>query len=322
MQANGVTFGMLCSRYFGMPKDACLLHGTTILEMHHHVKTALGISSDFFQSTLEHVLYGSGQGSSGSPPLWMTVSNILFRTLEAQVGTGATYACPRQHLTTNHTTEAFVNDSTNFINSPKYNEPYTADQLSTKLRLQNEEWEWILSPSGGKLELPKCLAYIVVYDWNKGEPQQQPKSKLPTQPQVRNTKMQQQTSKMIKDPAESHQTLGTVQNPTSNPDHQAKILQQKENKIITFFCHSKLPTYKVHLAYHSMYRKSLQFPLGVTMMSYDMTNNISKCTTRAVIGAMHVNRSLPRILVFTGTKLLGLGLRHHYCAQGSPISSH
>jgi hypothetical protein len=32
---------------------------------------------------------------------------------------------------------------------------------------------------------------------------------------------------------------------------------------------------------------------------------------------MHVNRSLPRMLAFTGTKLLGLGLQHHYCVQGT-----
>jgi hypothetical protein len=42
------TFGMLCSRYFGMPTTACMLHGTTIAEMKHHVKMALGISSAFF----------------------------------------------------------------------------------------------------------------------------------------------------------------------------------------------------------------------------------------------------------------------------------
>jgi hypothetical protein len=87
--------------------------------------------------------------------------------------------------------------------------------------------------------------------------------------------------------------------------------------MITFFWHSKLPTYNVSLAYHSMYTKSLQFPLGVTMMSYNMSNNISKRTTQAVIGAVHVNRSLLHILAFTGTKLLGLRLRHHCCAQGS-----
>jgi hypothetical protein len=65
-----------------------------------------------------------------------------------------------------------------------------------------------------------------------------------------------------------------------------------------------------------MYTKSLQFPLVVTMMLYNTTNNISKRTTCAVIRAMHINWSLPCILAFTGTKLLRLGLRHHYCTQG------
>jgi hypothetical protein len=52
------------------------------------------------------------------------------------------------------------------------------------------------------------------------------------------------------------------------------------------------------------------------MMSYDMANSISKRTTQAVIGAMNVNWSLPRTLAFARTKLLGLGLHHHYCVQG------
>jgi hypothetical protein len=155
-----------------------------------------------------------------------------------------------------------------------------------------------------------------VYDWNKGEPHQQLKLAMSEQLQVPNTETQQLTSISIKDLAESHKTLGTFQNPTGNSDQQAKILQQKEKKMIVFFWHSKLPTYKVNLAYHSMYTKSLQFPLGVTIMTYHVANNISKQTTWAVIGAMHVNRSLPQILACTGTKLLGLGLRRHYCAQG------
>jgi hypothetical protein len=158
----------------------------------------------------------------------------------------------------------------------------------------------------------KCLANIVVYVWNKGKPIQRSKSEISTQLQVRDTETQQQTNIVFKDPAESHKMLSTFQNLTGNPYQQAKALQQKENKLIVFFRHSKLLTYKVSLAY----TKSLQFPVGVTMMSYDTLNNISKRTTHTVIGAMHVNRSLPRILTFMGTKLLGLGLWHHYCAQG------
>jgi hypothetical protein len=154
-----------------------------------------------------------------------------------------------------------------------------------------------------------------MYDWNKGEPHQRPKLAISTQLHVRNTETQQLTSISIKDLAESHKTLGTFQNPTSQTSR-PKYCNRRKKKMIVFFRHSKLPTYKVTLAYHSIYTKSLKFPLGVTMMTYGMANNISKRTTRAVIGAMHVNRSLPRILAFTGTNLPGLGLQHHYCAQG------
>jgi hypothetical protein len=146
----------------------------------------------------------------------------------------------------------------------------TANQLIYKLHLQNEEWERILSASRGKLELPKCLAYIVVYDWNNSKPQQWPKLAILTKLKVQDTESQQQTTIEIKDPAESHKTLGTYQNPTGNPDQQARILQHRRS----------------------------------------VSNNISKQTTWAVIGAMHVNRSLLRILAFKGTKLHGLRLCH------------
>jgi hypothetical protein len=95
-----------------------------------HIKTALGISSSFFQSIPEQVLYRSGQGSSSSPPLWMAISIILFCTLEAQMGIGATYLCLQSTLTTNHTTEAFVDNSTNFVNSSTNENQDTADQLN------------------------------------------------------------------------------------------------------------------------------------------------------------------------------------------------
>jgi O6-methylguanine-DNA--protein-cysteine methyltransferase len=159
--------------------------------------------------------------------------------------------------------------------------------------------------SGEKVELPKCLAYIVVYDWNKGKPQQQSKSAMTTVIQVCNAETQQQTVIDIKDPKDSHKTLGTHQNPAGISIQQCNILSQKEKKMIVFFCHSKLPTYKVHLAYHLMCTKSLQFPLGVTLMTYNMANNVSKQATRAVIRAMHVNRSLPRMLAFHPSQTTG-----------------
>lgn len=78
-----------------------------------------------------------------------------------------------------------------------------------------------------------------------------------------------------------------------------------------------MPKYKVNLMYNSMYTKCIQFPLGVMLMDYNMVERISKRTTRAIIGAMGINRSSPRILAFLPPKLLGLGLKHHYLVQGT-----
>jgi hypothetical protein len=85
----------------------------------------------------------------------------------------------------------------------------------------------------------------------------------------------------------------------------------------SYFSYMRLFKYRVHLAYNSMYTKSVQFPLGVTMMNYETLNRISSQTTRAIIGAMGVNRQAPRAVVFAPTSKLGLGLKHHYMVQGT-----
>jgi hypothetical protein len=310
------SFGMLCSRFFGMPKSACELHGLTIHEMQHHVKTALGISSAFFQSTPEKVLYGSGQGSCGSPPLWMTISIVMFRALEARMGKGAYYACPRKQRITSHTTEAWVDDSNDYINDFLSVVPWNELELCENLRQQNQEWEKLLSASGGRLELPKCLAYIIVYDFVNGEPVQRPKEHLTARLYITDSESQRQTRINIKDPKESHKTLGTHQNPAGDPTGQAKVMAVKEERMRRAFQYMNFPMYKVHLAYNSVYTKSLQFPLGVTLMSYETAHGISKSTVKAIIGAMKLNRSSPRVLAFAPKELMGLGLCHHYTAQG------
>jgi hypothetical protein len=77
-------FGMLCSRCFRMPKAACILHRTTISEMKHHVKRALGLLSSFFQSSCcKYVHLGTQIGktdvlpfSSSTPESVLVVSLI------------------------------------------------------------------------------------------------------------------------------------------------------------------------------------------------------------------------------------------------------
>jgi hypothetical protein len=51
-------------------------------------------------------------------------------------------------------------------------------------------------------------------------------------------------------------------------------------------------------------------------MNYETAHGISKRTVKAIIGAMKLNRSSPRVLAFAPKELMGLGMCHHYTAQG------
>jgi hypothetical protein len=57
---------------------------------------------------------------------------------------------------------------------------------------------------------------------------------LPSNLTVCNTETQQPTNITIKDPKDSHKTLGTYQNPAGDPTYQSKMLSIKEKKMITF----------------------------------------------------------------------------------------
>jgi Reverse transcriptase (RNA-dependent DNA polymerase) len=221
-------FALLCSRRFGMPKTACDIHGITIDQMKHYVRTALGISKAYFESSPESVLYGSGQGSSGSPSLWIVVSSILFRALEAIVGVGAKFPNPDGSVTTTTTTTAFVDDTTNFINSILRSILDSEYELSSRLQEQTQAWEELLSSSGGKLELPKCLAYLVVYDFVDGEPTQRPKSQITTGITINDSTTGETVQIDIKDPAESHKTLGGWLPATPTNNH--RYFKQKKRK--------------------------------------------------------------------------------------------
>ena len=67
----------IISGHFGIPKGARDLQARTIKRMQFHVKTALGISMEYYQDDKTSLLHGSGHGSGSSAPLWLFISSII-----------------------------------------------------------------------------------------------------------------------------------------------------------------------------------------------------------------------------------------------------
>jgi hypothetical protein len=57
----------------GMPRLACRMQVMALALMKYFVKTMHGISEAYSQTTQSYCLFGNGQGSSGSPSIWLSI---------------------------------------------------------------------------------------------------------------------------------------------------------------------------------------------------------------------------------------------------------
>eukprot|EP00957_Ditylum_brightwellii_P187277 14263200-Ditylum_brightwellii.AAC.1 len=52
---------------------------------------ALGVSNDYYQHCGAFPTYGTGQGSTNSPTIWLTISSTLF-SIKEEISSGATFS--------------------------------------------------------------------------------------------------------------------------------------------------------------------------------------------------------------------------------------
>ena len=60
----------------------------------------------------------------------------------------------------------------------------------------------------------------------------------------------------------------------------------------------------------------MEYPLSSCTFSKAQSEKIHRTATKAIIGALGVNRMFPRVIAFSPTELMGIGLHHPYTSQG------
>jgi hypothetical protein len=76
----------LVSQRGGMTKEACNIFLETLDQMKYHVKTALGISDEFYTTTETRNVHGPGQGGRGSPSIWVTINWAGWTIIQRNMG--------------------------------------------------------------------------------------------------------------------------------------------------------------------------------------------------------------------------------------------
>ena len=88
--------------------------------MQYKVKTAFGISKDYYIGTLEKPLFGTGQGSGASSAVWLTLVVVLMNTLDRLTCERTRFKFPDSPVHHTLLIDAFVDDTSLIFNDNHY----------------------------------------------------------------------------------------------------------------------------------------------------------------------------------------------------------
>jgi hypothetical protein len=310
---------ILCQKH-GVPLSACKMSANALLTAKYSIKTGYGVSKGTYSSTPEQPTHGPGQGSRQASALWMVVSCLLFNAMYEHCH-GASFCNPTDTIIHRRTSDGFVDDVTHFFNlGMKYSLQNTVQvtDIIKGLEREGQSWERFLWTTGGKLELSKCLYYILFYRFDPdGTPRMESATNMDSE-HVYLTSGTSITKNPIdhRDNKEAHRTLGIWPTPEGNQTKQHQESLEKSRRFAKGCIKAPMTRYEASTAYWTMWLPSLTFGFSSTTMTHTQLDSIQRPMMNAILPKMGYSSKTTRDIVFGPNKYLGIGLRHLGYEQG------
>lgn len=301
----------------GIPHDACQLLENFLDSAHYHISTTLGVSEQSYRSTTVWKLHGPGQGNQCSPAIWAVVSTLILNTMKSKFP-GTTFSDPQSTQIINHHMQAFVDDSSIWVNDFKASIKGTCDDNHLLLELQSatQWWEKLLVETGGMLELRKCFYYFIKWQFDQNGAATLDTDELPQKIIIK-----QSTSKISKEiprkmADESHRTLGFQTKPVNDYKDQLQVLQSKSNQVTRALYSHKLDSFTAQTAYHSVFAPRILYALPMCGISAPHLNTVQSGPLNYTLRSMGYPKSFPRAMVFLSQEDGGVGFSALFKEQG------
>ena len=151
----------MIARAMGLHRNIASLHGDMLLKASHRIKTQLGVSQSSYCHCCHSPVYGTGQGSCSSPPIWCLNCSLYFSVFESQCF-GAKFTDLTGELTLSLGMTGYVDDTNSLTNC----HPSRRKSLIARATHDVQLWSDILWASGGILEHDKCSYHYILTDFD------------------------------------------------------------------------------------------------------------------------------------------------------------
>ncbi len=320
------TLAMTACMSVGLPLMAAKMHNLTHHGMVHEIKSRHGLFSPY-QGTDQDPLEGTGQGSGGSPAIWLTyVVSLLnaFRKFTTGIRILSPYSARMALLIT---AVFFVDDGMPGVNDAMEAKATRLDILLAQAESAAQLWERLLFVPGGALELTKCFVYILYWDLSHGKHRVVHPSEIPgctpEEEQFRGpvslTYGNDATTRhkiVTKSPFIGTRTLGVRIAPAGGWKEEFDERRAQARLLGIQVAGSGISHEAARVAYRAIVCPKLEYPLAVTQFTQKQCDRISSPVLRACLSQMGYNSNMPREVVYGPTDIGGIGMHDLYIEQG------
>jgi hypothetical protein len=187
-----------------------------------------------------------------------------------------------------------------------------------------QTWERLLWLSGGKLELSKCLYYIMSWHYSEdGSATLKSCSDIPFDITLTCGQETKRTKIKHLDCRAAARTLGVWKAPAGNQERQFQVLKDKSDGIAENARNHSLTTYVSSIGYWMLWLPAVGYALPTTFFAEKKRKGtkagLHEIQSKALniwLPKMGICAKTSRDVVFGPKRLGGFGLRHLYTVQG------
>jgi hypothetical protein len=308
----------LASRSNGMDPDLCTIHGATLDGMSYHLLTALGISEEAYQNETDSAVYGTGQGSTYSPPAWAQIVSKLFDA-HGKRAHGGTYCSPDGSITIFLHMLRFVDDTKHHVNDMMSPQAQSVETLVSLMAQDSQLWSDLLTASGAALELSKMYFYISSWNFeSSGKPflDDTIHTTIPVQSPDRKSTVHVPNRSVHS----ARRTLGPIKCPGRNQSAQYDALLKASDEFAQTIQSSAMSKREAWTAYFSFYLPKMCYVLNTSFLTEEQLTEIQKKATTALFRKCGFNQNTATAVKFGPQRLGGIGFRGLYMDQSLLLS--
>jgi hypothetical protein len=296
-----------------MTADACIVHGATLDKMLYSLLSALGISDQAYSNEPTSRVYGTGQGSTYSPPGWGQIVSKLFDA-HGKRAHGASFQSPDgQHRLFLHML-GFVNDTKNHINDMMEPQASSVERLVTRMSEDSQLWSDLLHTAGGAPEYPKLYCYVSYWRFtSSGTPYLDDTIDItiPIALPDRTTTVYVPNKSVYT----ARRTLGPIKCPGRNQESQYQTLLKKSDAFASVIQSTFLSKREAWAAYFSFYLPTMCYVLNTSFLTKKQLDAIHKKANKVFVSKCGFNRNTANAVKFGPPTLGAIGFRILYTEQ-------